>query len=66
MSRTVDAPTIRFDKLTARQQQGTSCCWCAGTADRRFPVHMPIGGVRVYACACCAGMYGVSPTRVDR
>ncbi|MEU3423604.1 hypothetical protein AB0F39_34525 [Streptomyces murinus] len=49
----VDAPTIHLDHLTARQRTGASCCWCAGTADPRFPVGT------LYACGCCASMYGV-------
>ncbi|WP_162929429.1 hypothetical protein [Streptomyces sp. YIM 130001] len=55
---------IRFESLSMRQRQGSSCCWCSGTPDARFPVRiLRAAGVRLYACACCAGMYGLGPTR---
>ncbi len=54
----VDAPAIHLDKLTHRQRQGKSCCWCAGTADSQFPVRL-VAGVDLYSCVPCAGMYGV-------
>ena len=44
----VDAPAIHFETLTDRQRKGTSCCWCAGTAVRRFPVRiLRVGGVHL-------------------
>lgn len=55
----VDAPAIHFERLTARQRQGSSCCWCAGTADQRFPVRI-VSGTDLYACVPCASMYGVT------
>lgn len=55
-----DAPAIHFENLTDRQRQGSSCCWCAGTADERFPVRiLRAAGVQLYACNPCAGMYGL-------
>lgn len=56
----VDAPAIHFNRLTDRQRNGESCAWCAGTADRRFPLRMlRTAGDDLYACPCCAGMYGL-------
>lgn len=56
----VDAPAIHLERLSNRQREGRSCCWCSGTPDRRFPVRiLRLAGVRLYACTPCAGMYGV-------
>ncbi|NEC33841.1 hypothetical protein [Streptomyces rubrogriseus] len=56
----VDAPTIYLDALTVRQDAGTSCVWCAGTASPRHPV----GALR--ACECCAGLYGVPAVEANQ
>ncbi|MGW0880358.1 hypothetical protein [Streptomyces sp. NPDC002671] len=56
----VDAPVLHFEQLSIQQRSGRSCCWCSGTPDRRFPVPILRSvGVDLYACAPCAGMYGV-------
>ncbi|WP_128435043.1 hypothetical protein [Streptomyces cyaneus] len=56
----VDAPALYYEQLTERQRQGKSCCWCAGTADQRFPVLMLLAtGAQLFARTPCAGMYGV-------
>ncbi|BCM66790.1 hypothetical protein ACIP3A_12040 [Streptomyces tricolor] len=56
----VDAPALHFERLSDRQRQGRSCCWCSGTPDLRFPVRiLRVVGVRLCACTLCAGMYGV-------
>jgi hypothetical protein len=56
----VDAPAIHLERLSDRQREGRSCCWCSGTPDRRFPVRiLRVAGVRLHACLLCAGMYGV-------
>ncbi|MBC9730240.1 hypothetical protein [Streptomyces sp. TRM68367] len=57
----VNAPAVHFERLSDRQRHGRSCCWCAGTPDRRFPVRILRGAdVRLYACLPCASMYGVT------
>ncbi|MFE7271231.1 hypothetical protein [Streptomyces sp. NPDC057623] len=59
----VDAPLIHLERLSDRQRAGTSCCWCSGTPDRRFPVRiLRLTGVRLYAFTPCTGMYGVRET----
>lgn len=56
----VDAPALRLERLSDRQRVGRSCCWCSGTPDRRFPVRiLRAVGACLYACGCCAGLYGV-------
>lgn len=56
----VDAPAIHWERLSDRQCEGGSCCWCSGTPDSRFPVRiLRLAGARLYACTLCAGMYGV-------
>ncbi|MFE8950662.1 hypothetical protein [Streptomyces sp. NPDC007856] len=57
----LDAPALHFERLSDRQRQGASCCWCSGTPARRFPVRiLRAADVRLYACEHCAGMYGVA------
>lgn len=57
----LDAPTLHSGRLSDRQRQGASCCWCSGTPNRRFPVRiLRVADVRLYACEHCADMYGVA------
>lgn len=61
MSAPVDAPALHYEQLTDRQRRGESCCWCAGTADRRFPVLMLLATrAELFSCMPCAGLYGVA------
>jgi hypothetical protein len=60
VSAAVDAPAIRYERLTEHQRQGHSCCWCAGHPDRRYPVRLlQSAGARLFACGICASMYGI-------
>jgi hypothetical protein len=62
----VDAPALHLERLSAQQRDGSSCCWCSGTPDPRFPVQLlRTDDVCLYACTPCAGMYGVPEVSVQ-